>query len=245
MTIYSARIQPRENASAYYAEKDAAYLDLSHCIWKSEDDKPLEPDYCFDMLFYQDLEQNGQFPLLSENPQFAQTLAKIEKGMNHNWVPARLLIGKKALEMLDGTRVELICHSFGALKKQLDGPRESDKNEPALMKRLEEISVQIDKCYGEQLETPRNLFTIDNRYAHNKARKSSRRDLQKRLKIFRESNDLKVCTTKEEKIGSPDSSEASCMQKFFSCLLKILLFIPEIFLRLFTCNWTEKTCLTV
>lgn len=153
---------------------------------------------------------------LYENEDFHSSLEKIGHYVKYNWIPASLLVGKKTGDVL----------------------------------KLKDKSVVL------------NLTCVDFNFLHHTL-KMARKNLpsesgdnpEKQAILSKRLDELQALVTEHygeckseiskediELINGPKPETNYC-DELVASLKKVLLAIAQFFVRLFTCNWSEKTCL--
>lgn len=202
--VFEAMIFPKRGAEAtLFSKDDSVYYPISEIVWQSEDTHEFEDEICFRVCLTQPPSLDKR---LTSHPDFKKILGNIGDCTHYDWIPARLLIGKKTgdyLTLKDGTKIKLTCGDFRFLENQLQFTR---VNYPEYTDRLNDLSAQVKSVYGELTEQ------------------------------VKEEGDTVLVDLKQ-------SSEPSCLQKCVSAIKCLFRGIAQFFVRLFTWNWSEKTCL--
>lgn len=147
--VFEAVIYPRRGDSAeHFSKLPGAENSISGIVWRSDDAQEFEEEFCFRVCLKQTQNLNHN---LTQNSDFKKILESIGDYTGYDWIPARLLIGKKDgdhLTLKDGTIVKLICANFKScfLEQQLKLARE---NYPDHIARLEALSAHVKSTYGE------------------------------------------------------------------------------------------------
>ena len=213
---FNAIIYPRESSAAEFFSKNDPERsnNIDSIVWQSKDPQGFKDDYCFLVMLQQ---KDNPDDALIEDKDFENTLKEICSYVRrYDWIPASLLIGKKTgdtLTLKNRSIVNLTCANFNSLHRCLYYARVNLPTESG-------HNPEKEKMLTTRLD---ELSALVTQHYGEWAQKIAKED--------------------RETIYGPDKDSNRYCDKLISGIVKLLIAIATCFVRLFTCNFSEKTCL--